>query len=79
MLMRVLIATALAVATVAVFCFVGDLPALLHDPIEGFQAGEAGALGMYFVFGLGFGVAAAVWVFIFAFAFLSPPSRKGTT
>jgi hypothetical protein len=77
--MRVLIATALAVATVGVFCFVGALPALLHGPTEGFQAGEAGALGMYFVFGLAFGVAAAVCVFIFAFAFLSPTSRKGTT
>lgn len=37
MLMRVLIATVLAVATVAVFCFVGALPMLLYKPVEGFQ------------------------------------------
>ena len=77
--MRIMIATALAAATVAVGCLVGALPALLHVPIEGFKAGEAAALGMYFMFGLGFGVLAAVWVFIFAFAYLRPSSRKGTT
>lgn len=73
-----LIATALAVATIIVFGFVGRLLAILDHPVEGFQAGEAGALGWYFILGLGFGVAAAIWVFIFALAFLSP-SRKGTS
>jgi hypothetical protein len=79
MRMRVLSATALAVATVAAFCFLGALPALFYVPAEGFEGGELFGLGMYFLFGLGFGVMAAAWVFIFALAYLTPSSPKGAT
>lgn len=79
MLMRILIAAALAVATAVFFCFVGTLPALFHKPVEGSQLGEDFGLGMYFLLGLGAGVTVAIWVFIFSFACLSSSSRKSTT
>jgi hypothetical protein len=78
---RVVIAGALALSTVAILWFlIGILPILLHGPIEATEGpGEGLVFGFFFVSGLAFGVFAAVWVFIFAFACLSPSSPKGTT
>jgi hypothetical protein len=76
--MRVVIATALSLATVPIFWFlIGVLPILLHGPMEASDGpGEGLLFGFYFLGGLAFGVFAAVWVFIFAFIYLSPSWEK---
>jgi hypothetical protein len=72
--MRLVVATALGLATAAtLFFLIGVLPALLHSPAEPSDGPGGGLIiGFYLVSGLAYGVFVAVFVSLFAFIYLSP-------
>jgi hypothetical protein len=76
--MRLVIATALGLATAAtLFFFIGVLPTLLHTPVEPSDAPGGGLIiGFYLVSGLAYGAFFAVFVSLFAFIYLSPSWDK---